>query len=57
MVPMGSMVPETMTGIGQPSSLADALDAEQRRLDVARVLAGLDQQEVRAAFDQALACS
>ncbi len=54
MVPMGSMVPETMTGTLQPSSRSSVLNAEQRRLHVARVLAGLDQQEVDAALHQRL---
>ena len=47
MVPIGSMVPETMIGMRMPSSRCEAVDGEQRGLDVARVLAGFDQQRCR----------
>ena len=48
------MVPETMTGMPAAEFARKPVDGEQRGLDVARVLAGLDQQEVRAAVDQPL---
>ena len=51
-VPIGSMVPRDRDRQRRAPSVAKrALDAEQRRLDVARVLAGLEQQVVDAALD------
>ncbi len=50
---MGSMVTEIITGMGWPSSRAQIVDGEHARLDVARVLAGLEQQQIGAALDQA----
>ena len=45
MVPVGSMVPETMMGMLPAQFAAKALDADQAGLDVAGVLAGFEQQE------------
>ena len=36
---------------------AEFLDRENAGLDVARVLAGFEQQQIRAAFDEPAACS
>ena len=54
MVPMVSMVPETITGMRRPSSRAQLLDGHQPGFDVARIVAGFEQQNVRAAIDQRL---
>jgi hypothetical protein len=50
------MVPEIMTGSVDAALLEKLLDGEERRLGVQRVEDGLDQHEVRAAFDQARVC-
>ena len=53
MVPIGSMVTEIITGIGCAEFAAQFVDRQSAGLDVARVLAGFEQQQVGAAFDQA----
>ena len=52
MVPVASMVPEIMTGMGWPSSSRKRSMATSAGLDVARILAGFKQQQIRAAFHQ-----
>ncbi len=47
------MVPEIMIGRSTPSFLEHTLHGENRRLGVEGVEDGLDQDHVRAAFDQA----
>jgi hypothetical protein len=48
------IVPEIITGQRRPAHVEELLDGEQRRLGVQRVEHGFDQQDVGAAFDQAL---
>ena len=48
------IVPETMIGRRAPRALEQSFDREQRGLGVQRVEDRLDQQQVGAAFDQAV---
>ena len=52
--PIGSIVPDTIIGILRPISRSSVADAEQRGLDVSRVLRSFDQQDIDAAFDESL---
>ena len=46
---MGSMVPETMTGILTAGFVHETPDADERGLDVSGVLRGFDEQNIGAA--------
>ena len=54
MAPIGSMVPETISGMAKPTSRRSLWMAEEAGLDVAGILAGFEDQEVGAAFDECL---
>ena len=52
--PLGSSETEVWIGTARPASLNASARAEDRGLDLEDVLRGLDDQQVRAAVDEAL---
>ncbi len=53
MVPIASIVAEIISGIGVADLARKLLDRQHARLDVARVLASFEQQDIGAAVNQA----